>query len=115
MTIHEAIASSIEPYSLSDEAVDKAAMDAFYRFGGEENLNTENTYSPAMKKPCGFAAMLLLRQVITLQAENIGGISNTYKKDVEDMIKGIAKDIGVNPDLVLDSDGDNTVTYCSVW
>ena len=114
MTIREAIAASIEPYSLSDEAVDKAAMDAFYRFGGEESVDTSNDYSPTMKKPCGFAAMLLLRQVITLQAENIGGISNTYKKDVEDLIKGIAKDIGVNPDLVLDGDGDNVVTYCPV-
>lgn len=115
MTIREAIAASIEPYSLSDEAVDKAAMDAFYRFGGETSLDTTRSYDVTMKKPCGFAAMLLLRQCITLQAENIGGISNTYKKDVEDMIKGIAKDIGINPALVLDADGDNVVTYCPVW
>ena len=115
MTIREAIASSIEPYSLSDEAVDKAAMDAFDRFGGNSSVDTSATYAVTMKKPCGYAAMLLLRQCITLQAENIGGISNTYKKDVEDMIKGIAKDIGVNPELVLGSDGDNVVTYCPVW
>lgn len=115
MTIREAIASSIEPYSLSDEAVDKAAMDAFYRFGGETSLDTQDAYTVLMKKQCGFAAMLLLRQVMTLQAENVGGISSTYNKDVKDMIKSIAKDIGVSPDLVLDSDGDNVVTYCPVW
>jgi len=115
MTIREAIASYIEPYSLSDEAVDRAAMKAFYRFGGQTSLNTEGDYSPEMDKQCGFAAMLLLRQLMSLSSENIGGVSQSYKDDIKDMIKGIAKEIGVNPDLVLDGDGENTVTYCPVW
>ena len=115
MTIREAIAATIDPYSLSDEAVDKAAIDAFYRFGGETALDTEASYLPSMKKQCGFAAMLLLRQLLPLSSENIGGVSQSYRDDILDTLKGIAKDIGVSPDLVLDSDGDNVVTYCSVW
>lgn len=115
MTIREAIAASIEPYSLSDEAVDKAAMKAFYKYGGVTKLDTEGDYNPTQEKPCGYAAMLLLRQCLSLSSENVGGISQSYRDDIYDMIKGIAKEIGINPDLVLGEETDNVVTYCPVW
>jgi len=117
MTIREAIAAEIEPYALSDNAVEKAAITAFDRFAGT-TVDVEGDYVASMDKPCGFAAMLLLSQLMTLTGENIGGISQTYKNDMADlrrMIKSIASRIGVSADLVLADSSDNVVSYCSVW
>lgn len=117
MTIREAIAAEIEPYALSDNAVEKAALTAFNRFGGSV-VDVEQDYTPDMELQCGFAAMLLLSQLMTLTGENIGGISQSYKDNMADlrrMIRSIANRIGVSADLVLSEDDEDVVTFCRVW
>lgn len=117
MTIREAIAAEIEPYALSDNAVEKAAITSFAKYDGTE-VDVESDYTSSMDKSCGFAAMLLLSQLMTLTGENIGGISQSYKDNMADlrrMIKSIANRIGVSADLVLADDSDDIVTYCPVW
>jgi hypothetical protein len=114
MTIREAITAQVEPYSLSENAIEKAAIDSFYRFDGN-TVDVEDDYTPEMEKECGFAAMLCLAQLIPLANENIGGISQSYNaKELEKLIRGIAAHIGVNADMVLGED-DNTIEYKSVW
>ncbi len=116
MTIREAVAAEIEPYALSDNAVDKAIISSYYRFRGTTDTDPEGNYSPADDKEVGFAAMLLLGQLLTLTNEKVDVISNSYdNEDLKKAIGAIANRIGVNPDLVLGDQGKDTVTYCPVW
>lgn len=116
MTVREAVAAEIEPYVLSDNAVDKAIKSSFYRFGGNDSIDPEGNYSPVDDKQIGFAAMLLLGQLLSLTNEKVDVISNSYdNEELEKAIKAIANRIGVSADLVLGGQGD-TVTYCgNIW
>lgn len=117
MTISEAIASEIQPYSTTDEALEKMFIDAAERFSVEASI--EDDYSVAVKKPVAFAAMRILYKMRTLSSENLGGISQGYKEKsslIDDMIKSIAKDAEIDADLVLDSDSDDYWVKCEkVW
>ena len=107
MTISEAIASEIQPFSTSDEALEKMFIDAADKFGASESV--DDAYSVAVKKPVAYAAMRILYKMRTLSSENVGGVSQSYKNDdelIDDMIKSIAKDAGVSADLVLNTDSD---------
>lgn len=117
MTIREAVAAEIEPYVLSENAVDKAIKSSFYRFGGNPNVNPEGDYSPVDDKQIGFAAMLLLGQLLTLTNEKVDVISNSYdNEDLKKSIQAIANRIGVSAGLVLGDAGEDKVTYCGdMW
>lgn len=111
MTNREAVAATIEPYSVSDDALDKALIDASERFG---EFAPDDNYSLGAKKCVALASMLCLARLRVLTAENIGGISQNYDvSKLDKAIKAIANDAGISPDLVA-SDEDNIVTYFSI-
>ena len=117
MTISEAIASEIQPFSTSDETLEKMFIDAADKFS--VTASVANEYSVAVKKPVAYAAMRILYKMNPLSSENIGGISQSYKNDknlIDKMIKSIAKDAGLDASLVIDNSSDGFwVTSEKVW
>ena len=117
MTISESIASEIQPFSTSDETLEKMFIDAADKFSITASVADE--YSVAVKKPVAYAAMRILYKMNSLSSENIGGISQSYKNDknlIDKMIKSIAKDAGLDADLVIDNDSDGFwVTSAKAW
>lgn len=117
MTISESIASEIQPFSTSDETLEKMFIDAADKFSITASVADE--YSVAVKKPVAYAAMRILYKMNSLSSENIGGISQSYKNDknlIDKMIKSIAKDSGLDADLVIDSDSDGFwITSAKAW
>lgn len=112
MTNREAVAATIEPYSVSDNGLDKALCDAGERFG---EYSPEGAYTPAAKKAVALASMLVLSRLRTLQAENIGGISQNFAvAKIEKTIRAIAEDAGISAELVLAEDGEAVVTCISI-
>ncbi len=112
MTNREAVAATIEPYSVSDDSIDKALIDAGERF---EELSPEETYSLQGKKCVALASMLCLSRLRVLASENIGGISQSFAiAKIEKAIRAIASDAGISADLVLADEGDNVVTCISI-
>lgn len=77
MTISEAIASEIQPFSTSDEALEKMFIDASNKY--DITASVSDDYTVAMKKPVAYSAMRLLMKMRPLSSENIGGISQGYK------------------------------------
>lgn len=114
MTIREAIVGEIEPYSLSDDSIEKAYVDAAGRFGGSASIDAPYAY--AEKKTCNFAAMLCLNRVRVLASENIGGISNSYNvANIDKRIKALAREAGISADLVGADEGDATISFARIW
>lgn len=115
MTIMQAIAGEIEPYSLSDDALEKALIDSNGRFGDGGMIDIEDDYDFGLKKVVGYAAMLCLNRLRVLASENIGGISQSFSvAKLEKRIEAIASDCGLSADLLL-ADGDSpTITYMSL-
>jgi hypothetical protein len=117
MTISEAIASEIQPFSTSDETLEKMFIDAAERFS--VSASVEDDYSISVKKPVAYAAMRILYKMRVLSSENVGGISQGYKDNknlIDSMIKSIAKDAGLDAGLVIDNDSDDYwVTSAKVW
>lgn len=117
MTISEAIASEIQPFSTSDEAIEKMFIDAADKYS--TSASVDNTYSVSVKQPVAYAAMRILYKMRVLSSENVGGMSQGYKNQnslIDDMIKSIAKDAGLDADLVLNSDSDDYwLRSVSIW
>lgn len=114
MTNRQAITADIEPYSLSDESVEKSFLDAVMRFGMIANVDDE--YSLEMKQSVAMASMLCLNRLRILESENIGGISQSFNvSKLEKRIRVIANEAGLSPDLVLASDSEDTVTFMRNW
>lgn len=117
MTISEAIASEIQPFSTSDETLEKMFIDASERFEIKASVNDE--YSKVAKQAVAYSAMRILYKMRTLSNENVGGISQSYKNDknlIDSMIKSIAKDAGLDADLVIDNTSDDyRLTNVRVW
>lgn len=117
MTISEAIASEIQPFSTSDEALEKMFIDASEKF--DVSASVDDTYTSSVKKAVGYAAMRLLYKMRVLSSESLGGISQGYKEKntlIDDMIKSIAKDAGLDADTVLNTESDDYgVTAAKIW
>lgn len=117
MTISEAIASEIQPFSTSDETLEKMFIDAANRYSFNASVNDE--YSIESKIPVAYSAMRILYKMNSLASENIGGVSQSYKNDknlIDKMIKSIAKDAGLDADLVIDNDSDDYwLKAANVW
>ena len=114
MTILEAIIGEIEPYSLSDESVEKSFLDAAGRMGVFGDVEEDYDYS--MKQVVALASMLCLNRLRVLSNENIGGISSTYNVEkLEKRIAAIANEAGLSPALVLADDSGSSVSYMSIW
>ena len=108
MTISEAIASEIQPYSTSDETLEKMFVDASEKFGVKASVADD--YTTAVKMPVAYVAMRILYKMRPLSSESVGGISQGYKEKsslIDDMIKSIAKDAGLDADLVLNCESDD--------
>lgn len=115
MTNREAIASEIEPYSLSDEAYETAFIKAQAHFGVTNGV--DDTYSSDMIQCVAYAGMICLARLLTLTAENIGGVSQSYNtQKVTSAIKALAQSAGLSASLVLSDDEDDYgVTARKVW
>lgn len=116
MTCLEAVSGKIEPYGVSDNAMEVALVDAAAHFSA--SILPTDEYQPAtdgVSKSVALAAMKCLIQLTSLTGENIGGISQQYDVNkIKKAIIAIAKDAGLSPELVLDSDSDITVDYISI-
>jgi hypothetical protein len=111
MTILEAIAGEIEPYSLSDNAVEKSLLDSCAHFGVTHASGDD--YTADCLTVVALAAMYCLSKLIVLSAENIGGISQSYStSELEARIRGIASRTGLSPGLAIDADGSSNVINC---
>lgn len=115
MTNREAIATEIEPYSLSDEAYETAFVKAQQHFGIVQGV--DDNYSPVMIQPVAYAGMICLAKLITLTNENIGGVSQSYNtQKVIAAIKSLAQSAGLSASLVLDDDSDEyDINSPKVW
>lgn len=115
MTNREAIATEIEPYSLSDEAYETAFMKAKAHFGITEDV--DDIYSSEMIRPVAYAGMVCLAKLLTLTNENIGGVSQSYNtQKVTAAIKSLAQSAGLSSSLVLsDETDDYGITAQKVW
>lgn len=117
MTISEAIASEIQPFSTTDEALEKVFIDASEKFGVLALIDDD--YTTVVKTAVAYSAMRLLYKMRVLSSENLGGVSQSYKEKntlIDDMIKSIAKDAGLDADAVLNTDSDDySFTSVKVW
>ncbi len=115
MTNREAIASEIEPYSLSEEGIEKLFLDCTAHFGVEGTIDGE--YSPAtMKRPVALAAMRCLARMRVLASEHVDVISNTYNvKGINAAIASIAASAGLSPSLVEAEDDNYNITARNIW
>lgn len=115
MTNREAIASEIEPYSVSDEACETAFIKSVAHFGIIADIESE--YNADMIKPVAYAGMMCLAKLLTLESENIGGVSQSYNTSkLTAAIKSLAASAGLSASLVLDDDGeDYGLTALKVW
>lgn len=114
MTNREAIVGEIEPYSLSDESIEKSFIDAAGRFNSFGDIDSE--YEHKMKQVIALASMLCLNRLRVLTSENIGGISQSFNATkLEKRIAAIANEAGLSPDLVLADESESSVTYMSIW
>ena len=115
MTNREAIASEIEPYSLSEDGLEKLFLDCAAHFGAEGGVDDE--YSPAtMKRPVALAAMICLARMRVLASEKVDVISNNYNvKGINAAIASIAASAGLSPSLVEAEDDNYNLTARNIW
>lgn len=114
MTNREAIAAEIEPYSLSEDGLEKLFIDCAAHFGAEGGV--DDTYTVAMKRPVALAAMRCLARMRVLASEKVDVIANTYAvSGINKAIASIAASAGLSPSLV-DAENDNDrLTAVQVW
>lgn len=115
MTNLEALIGEIEPYSLSDDSVEKSFIDACARFT-PSTPGVSGNYTADNKKTIAYAAMMCLNRLRVLASENIGGISQSFSvSKLEKRIAAIAESAGLSPDLVLADGDENKVTAICFW
>ena len=115
MTNLEALIGEIEPYSLSDESIEKAFIDACARFQPSTS-GINDTYSAENQRTVAYASMLCLNRLRVLASENIGGISQSFSvAKLEKRISAIAASAGLSPELVLGDEDGSRVTAVCFW
>ncbi len=116
MRLLTAISAKIEPYSVSDEALELGLLESCDHLG--VTATTETEYSAGEhSKVVALAAMKALSGLRTLSTENVGGISQSYNTaQIDKLIRSIARQAGLNPSLVgVDSVGESVVRAVNVW
>lgn len=114
MTNREAIAAEIEPYSLSEQGLEKLFIDCAFHFG--ESAEVDDDYSAAMLRPVALAAMKCLARMRVLQREQVDVISNTYDTaKIDKAIASIAASAGLDPSLVGDESDNYGLTAVKCW
>lgn len=115
MTNREAIAASIEPYSLSEDGLELLFINAAHHFG-EESADIDGEYTAAMLRPVALAAMRCLARMRVLQTERVDVISNTYDTaKIDKAIADIAADAGLDTSLVEADDDNYKLKAVQVW
>lgn len=117
MTVLEAIAAEIEPYSLSTDSYEKAFVDANSRLNevDEDFAPEEERYSAALKKTVAYASILCLNRLRNLSSENLGGISQGYDSSrIEKRMKAIAAENNLPIEDLLTDEQIPTIEYVSV-
>ena len=105
MTNLEAIASEIEPYSLSDEACETAFIKSKAHFGLSADI--EGDYNDDMIQTVAYAGMICLAKLLTLESENVGGVSQSYNPSkLTATIKSLAASAGLSASLVLEDESE---------
>jgi len=103
MTNEDAVKGAIEPYALSDDAVEKFYIDAQGAYGGGDFTDS---YSVDNLQTVNYAAILCLNNCRTLSSENAGGVSQSYDTQrIAKMIRALAAAAGLDiSDDLLDDD-----------
>lgn len=117
MTILSAISAKIEPYSVSDEALELAFIESSHYFG-LSGYSVEDDYDVSvLLKSISLSAMKILSNLKTLSNENLGGVSNSYDTSkIDKMIRAIASSAGISSSLVgVDDISENTISIARVW
>lgn len=114
MTNREAIAAEIEPYSLSEDGLDKLFIDCAAHFG--VTADVEDDYDADMMRPVALAAMRCLARMRVLASEHVDAISNSYNVNgINKAIASIAASAGLSTSLV-DAENDNDrLTAVKIW
>ena len=106
MTNREAIASEIEPYSLSDEAYETAFIKSIAHFDVTAGIDDE--YNADMIQTIAYAGMICLAKLLTLESENVGGVSQSYNSSkLITAIKALAASAGLSASLVLEDESED--------
>lgn len=114
MTNREAIAAEIEPYSLSEDGLEKLFIDCAAHFGVEAEVDDD--YSAAMLRPVALAAMRCLAKMRVLQREQVDVISNTYDTaKLDKAIASIAASADLDASLVGDESDEYGLRAVSCW
>lgn len=114
MTNREAIAAEIEPYSLSEDGLEKLFIDCAAHFGVEASVDDD--YSSAMQRPVALAAMRSLARMRVLASEKVDVISNTYNVGgINKAIASIAASAGLSTSLVDAENENDKLTAVNIW
>ena len=106
MTNREAITSEIEPYSLSDEAYETAFIKSTAHFDVTAGIDDE--YNADMIQTIAYAGMICLAKLLTLESENVGGVSQSYDTSkLTAAIKSLAASAGLSASLVLEDESED--------
>lgn len=114
MTNREAIAAEIEPYSLTEDGLEKVFIDSAAHFGIVAYIDEE--YSSIMQRPVALAAMRCLARLRVLSSEKVDVISNTYNvAGINKAIASIAASAGLSTSLVDADDDKYSLTSVNCW
>ena len=114
MTNREAIAAEIEPYSLTEDGLEKLFIDSAAHFG--KVASVDDDYSSEMQRPVALAAMRCLARMRVLQREQVDVISNTYDTaKIDKAIESIAASAGLSASLVEAEDDNYNLTAVKCW
>ena len=93
-------------------------IDASDKFNVEANVDDDYDVKKH-KIIVAYSAMRILYKMKVLSSENMGGISQSYKEKnslIDDMIYSIAKDSGLDADMVINSDSnDYSLNVLKIW
>lgn len=116
MTNREAIAAEIEPYSLSEDGLEKLFIDSAAHFGIYEDADVDDDYEPAYMRTVALCAMRCLARMRVLANEKVDVISNTYNVDgINKAIASIAASAGLSPALVDAENDKDSLTAVQIW
>ena len=114
MTNREAIAAEIEPYSLSEDGLEKLFIDCAAHFNVEASVDDD--YTIDMIRPVAYAAMRCLARMRVLTNEKVDVISNSYDVNkINQAIASIAASAGLSPSLVDAEDDNYNLTAVRCW
>lgn len=114
MTNREAIAAEIEPYTLTEDGLEKVFIDSAAHFGISADIDDD--YEISMQRPVALAAMRCLARLRVITSEKVDVISNTYNVDgINKAIASIAASAGLSTSLVNADDDRFSLTSVRCW